>query len=100
MVRKNIILIIKEALNNVAKYSDASKVGILLTNIGDNVLLEMKDDGKGFDKETALKGNGLENMAARCSQMGGTFDIKSKPGEGTTLTCMVPIAIISYNGSE
>jgi signal transduction histidine kinase len=100
MIRKNIILIIKEGLNNVSKYSLAVNVCILIKKEDNALLLEIKDDGKGFEKESVIMGNGLENMERRCRQMGGNFELYTQPGIGTTITCKVPLAIISYNGDE
>lgn len=96
MVRKNIILIIKEAMNNVAKYSNATHVEIFLGKNENGVYLSIIDNGKGFDRDTVKMGNGLENMAARCRQMEGSFEVISPQGQGTTIACSVPLAIISY----
>jgi signal transduction histidine kinase len=100
MVRKNIILIIKEVLNNVAKYSSAAHVEIFLGKKENGVQLSIQDDGKGFDRETVTMGNGLENMAARCRQMEGNFELDTHPGRGTTITCLIPLAIISYKSNQ
>lgn len=100
MIRKNIILVIKEALNNAAKYSEAKNASVLLEKREEMLVLEIADDGKGFDTGLENKGNGLENMATRCRQMGGIFGLKSFPGKGTNITCIIPLAIISYNGNE
>lgn len=100
MVRKNIILIIKEGLNNVSKYSHAVNVHILIKKEDHDLHLEIKDDGKGFEKESVSMGNGLENMERRCRQMGGSFNLITLAGQGTTITCKVPLAIISYNMDE
>jgi len=100
MVRKNIILIIKEGLNNVSKYSLAVNVCISIKKEDNALLLEIKDDGKGFEKESVIMGNGLENMERRCRQMGGSFELITQPGIGTTITCKLPLAIFSYNGDE
>ncbi len=100
MVRKNIILIIKESLNNAAKYSSAAHVEIFLGVQENEVQLSIQDDGKGFDRKIVIMGNGLENMANRCRQMGGDFCLESTPGEGTKITCSIPLAIISYNDNK
>jgi signal transduction histidine kinase len=97
MVRKNIILIIKEALNNVAKYSGATQADISLRKHENHLILEIRDNGKGFDRHEVAKGNGLENMAARCRQMGGKFDLSTGAGEGTCVNCSVPITINSFS---
>lgn len=96
MVRKNILLIIKEALNNAAKYSGATETGISAIRKEGFLVVTIRDNGKGFDVTRVPEGNGLENMAARCRQMGGNFEINTQPGKGTIITCHVPLAIISY----
>jgi signal transduction histidine kinase len=100
MVRKNILLIIKEALNNAAKYSGAKEISIAILKVQDELTMKISDDGKGFDVNIVRKGNGLENMATRCKQMGGSFDLLSQPGTGTTILCTVPLAIISYPSNQ
>ena len=100
MVRKNIILIIKEAMNNVAKYSNATHVEIFLGKKENGVHLSIMDDGIGFERDTVKMGNGLGNMAARCRQMEGSFEVISHKGQGTTIACSIPIAIISYRSNH
>lgn len=94
--RKNILLIIKESLNNTAKYSDARRVDISLVKKENNILLSVTDDGKGFDTATATHGNGLYNIQQRCKQLNGLYGITSDAA-GTVITCTFPIAIISHN---
>ena len=57
----------------------------------DNLFLEIKDDGIGFNVNKAKKGIGLQNMLSRINECEGTFEIKSKKGEGTIITVTVPI---------
>jgi hypothetical protein len=49
-------------------------------------MLEVDDDGKGFDPDTSRRGDGLTNLAARVQALGGTFSIESALGKGTTIT--------------
>ncbi len=100
MVRKNIILIIKEALNNAAKYSGATEAGISVFRQEGFLVITIRDNGKGFEIAHVQEGNGLENMAARCRQMGGNIEVHSEPGNGTAISCKVPIAIISYPSNK
>ena len=79
-IRKNIILIVKEALNNAAKYSEANEVLIQFKIIDQDYLLEICDNGIGFNPQKK-KGNGLENMKKRTSEMNGKFEIST--GNGT-----------------
>ncbi|MES2851169.1 MAG: histidine kinase [Bacteroidota bacterium] len=92
--RKNILLIAKEAINNAAKYSNAQNVTIDLARENGNIVLVIKDDGKGFVVEQNKKGNGLSNMDARAKAMGGSTVIVS--GEtGTSIMSTMPIPNIS-----
>ena len=94
--RKNILLIAKEAINNIAKYSGASAVVISFQKENDLAILSITDNGRGFQEQKAGQGNGLNNIEARCRQMGGNCQIKSLPGQGTTVECRVPLAIFGH----
>jgi signal transduction histidine kinase len=84
--------ICQEALANVAKHANASKVMIDLWSTSDRGLLEIHDNGDGFDLEKAIKtvGHGLANMRTRVTNVGGDLDIITAPGEGTTILAWVP----------
>ena len=83
--RKNIYLFCKEAINNAVKYCNGSNIFFSILKINDKVTLEIKDDGKGFDMNSIVKGNGLINMQARAAELNGVFDVQSKPGMGTCI---------------
>ena len=93
--RKNILLIIKEAINNIAKYSHATDASINLNEHEGNVTLSVIDNGTGVDTETVLKGNGLINMQNRCRYLDGTFEIISAQNEGTQIICTIPLTKFS-----
>jgi signal transduction histidine kinase len=84
--------ICQESLANIAKHANAKKVTIDLWTTSDRALLEVHDDGHGFDLEKASKtvGHGLANMQTRANNVGGDVDIISAPGEGTTILAWVP----------
>jgi signal transduction histidine kinase len=84
--------ICQEALANAAKHAKAKKVEITLWQTGDRVLMEIHDDGKGFNMSTqsANIGHGLANMQTRAQSAGGDVDVSSSPGEGTTILAWVP----------
>jgi signal transduction histidine kinase len=65
--RKNILLIIKEALNNIAKYSRATGVLVAVAEADEHIAIKVTDNGVGFDPAAAKKGNGLKNIQARCA---------------------------------
>jgi two-component system sensor histidine kinase UhpB len=96
LVRKNILLVTKEAMNNIAKYSGAAIVIIMLKQSDGCIELTIQDDGRGFDTNTATSGNGLSNIRQRSLHVKGTCRIDSSPGKGTLIRCTFPIAIISH----
>lgn len=98
VVRNNLLLIAKEALNNIAKYSEAKNVRVVFKKAHDNIILVIQDDGIGFQKQGLPSGNGLDNMKARCEQLKGVFSMASEPGKGVTINCTFPLAIFSYSG--
>ena len=93
--RKNILLIMKEAINNIAKYSDAKNVHIKMQSKGNHVLLSIEDNGVGFDINNHEKGNGLENMRNRAQKMGGVLKLSSKLNAGTQIWVDLPLTNIS-----
>jgi signal transduction histidine kinase len=84
--------ICQEALANIAKHAKASKVTIDLWSTPERILLEVTDDGQGFELDKASKtvGHGLANMQTRVQNVGGDLDITSSPGEGTSILAWVP----------
>jgi signal transduction histidine kinase len=84
-----------EALQNVAKYAAASRVTLDLSEREARVRFEVRDDGRGFDASTAERGSGLQGMADRLDAIGGTLEVRSQPGAGTTVAGSVPIATAS-----
>lgn len=81
--RKNIYLLCKEAVNNAAKYSNASLLIMTFCLQENNLEINIKDDGKGFDITTVKQGNGLENMQKRADDFGGKLQLITSPGNGT-----------------
>jgi signal transduction histidine kinase len=75
-----------EALQNVAKYAQASAAQVALGHDGAHLVFTVTDDGKGFDPATTPMGTGLQGMADRLSALGGTLEITSAPGQGTRVT--------------
>ena len=88
----NFYLIIKEAINNIAKYALAKNVWVNISKIQNNLTLSIADDGVGFDS-TKIKenGNGLKNMDRRSQDLGGQLTIFSKENKGTELILKFPL---------
>ena len=83
--------ILQEALANVLKHASASEVNVALAFEPGKVRLSVKDDGVGFRMDGASPGYGLANMRQRAEELGGSFQISSVPGEGTTIGVTLPI---------
>lgn len=87
----NLYRIIQESLQNCNKYANASAIKVEFKKELDNLFLQISDDGVGFNVNKAKKGIGLQNMLSRINECNGTFEIRSKKGEGTIITVTVPI---------
>ena len=74
-----------EALNNVAKYADATRATVRLSNGNGELRFEVVDDGRGFDSTSTGYGTGLQGMADRLAAVGGELTVRSAPGAGTTI---------------
>jgi signal transduction histidine kinase len=81
----DILQLTREALSNVGRHAEAVTCRVSLYRSDDRLMLEVDDDGKGFDPDTSGRGDGLTNLAARVQALGGTFSIESEPGKGTTI---------------
>jgi PAS domain S-box-containing protein len=84
--------IVQEALTNACKYSQSKRVSVAMIQQGQDVRLEVRDRGVGFDPESVARGHfGLEGIRQRVRLLGGTLSIDSKPGSGTIVQVVVPI---------
>jgi signal transduction histidine kinase len=75
-----------EALQNVAKYAEANRAEIRLAQANGHLTFQVIDDGRGFDPDETGYGTGLQGMADRLAAVGGSLEVRSRPGEGTTVT--------------
>ena len=98
VIRKNILLMVKEAMNNIAKYSRADKATVSLLQQEKSILLSITDNGIGFSNPGEQNGNGLGNIRKRSKDLGGSCKIVSEPGKGVHITCSFPARIMTDKG--
>ncbi|MFC4007901.1 sensor histidine kinase [Nonomuraea purpurea] len=81
----------QEALANVAKHAKATRAGLTLSYTDEILLLDIRDDGAGFNPQRPADGFGLDGMRQRARGVGGTLEIESEPGRGTAVAAAVPV---------
>src|SRR5207244_1730175 len=96
VVRREVFLVFKESVNNIARHSKCQRVEITLEMEGSRLLLKVSDDGTGFDLTGAgdggqASGHGLTSMEHRARSLGGSLRVVSQPGGGTCILVEVPL---------
>jgi len=90
-IEATLFRVAQEALTNVAKHAQSSKVWLTLSYLDDVALLDIRDDGVGFDPGARRpNGYGLDGMRQRLTRVNGTLEVESSPGEGTAINASVP----------
>jgi signal transduction histidine kinase len=95
-IAATLLRIVQEALSNAARHAHATRLGVTLSFLGDEVILDIRDDGQGFDplalpERTHAGGFGLDGMRARAERIAGTLTIEAEPGHGTAVSARVPL---------
>jgi signal transduction histidine kinase len=89
---RNLIMIFKESLNNILKYSRAQHVTLdIHLKRRDTLQMVLRDDGVGFEPKNVKKGNGISNMQIRATRLNGRLYLDSRPGKGTIITLTFPV---------
>lgn len=88
--KKNVVMIIREVINNAAKYSEASLVSLRIKIVQDIVYIEIEDDGKGFDL-SVVERSGIRNIEYRIKELFGKMDLVTEQDKGTKLTIQFPL---------
>jgi signal transduction histidine kinase len=88
-MKRDLYLVLKEALHNACKHARAQKVWIEVAAAGRDLVAEVRDDGVGFAETNGNSGNGLRNFRERAERLGGTLAIDSSPGQGTRVRLTV-----------
>ncbi|MFE7456866.1 histidine kinase [Streptomyces sp. NPDC057554] len=95
-VAATLLRIAGEALANAGRHAGASRVGVTLSFMDDELTLDVRDDGRGFDPDATAPasrtgGFGLGGMRARAERIAGTVEVESEPGGGTAVSARVPL---------
>ncbi|MFE9362498.1 sensor histidine kinase [Streptomyces sp. NPDC006978] len=95
-VGATLLRIAEEALANAARHAGAARAGVTLSYMGDEITLDVRDDGCGFDPaalppRSGAGGFGLGGMRARAERIAGTVEVESEPGLGTAVSARVPL---------
>jgi hypothetical protein len=97
LMRRNLFLSIKEALNNAAKHSQATELTVRIELIGFRLSVIVADNGRGFDPgQASRERHGLTNMKQRMAEIGGACNVASRPGEGCQVSFQVPVRQWSF----
>lgn len=86
----DVVQLAREALSNVSRHAEATTCRVSLLRGDGGLVLEIDDDGRGFDIETTTWGMGLRNLRERAESLGGMLQVESTPGEGTTVRATFP----------
>ena len=90
-VRRDLLLIFKEAVHNAARHSKCSHVDIDLHVEGARLVLSVSDNGRGFETSDENDGQGLASMTRRAGRLGGTLEVRSLETGGTSVTLSIPL---------
>jgi signal transduction histidine kinase len=94
-VEQALFRIAQEAVTNVVRHAEADHVDVRLSRTDDVVVLEVQDDGRGFDPDgraVSARRLGLVSMRERATELGGSLELESRPGSGTLVRARVPAA--------
>jgi signal transduction histidine kinase len=86
--------IIQEQINNILRHAEADTIQIGLLSDAEHIILNVADNGKGFDSTNYKKGLGLINIINRAGLFNGKVDINASPGKGCTIIVSIPITAI------
>jgi signal transduction histidine kinase len=98
-VKECLYRVAQEALNNVVKHAQASHIQVRLQEKDREIILEVKDDGLGFEPQQEYPGHmGLQSMEERIIKVQGSLAVESEPGAGTSIKVSIPVPDVTENG--
>lgn len=89
--RRHLYLILKEGITNIVRHANCTVASLTMSLEDRRLIVEIGDNGCGFDRSAPHSGHGLANMRMRAAELGGQLHIESEPGRGTRLTLIVPL---------
>jgi len=92
-LRRQVYLVFKESINNIARHSGATEARIRLQLTGRQLMLEVSDNGCGVERWDGPDGNGLKSMSLRAANLGGVLEVRSAGGHGTTVILRAPLPV-------
>jgi signal transduction histidine kinase len=90
-LRRHVLLVFKEAVHNAVRHSGCAAAEASVALLDGSLCVSLHDDGQGFDPGERRDGHGLASMRARAQELGGTLDVRSSAGSGTTVSLRVPL---------
>jgi signal transduction histidine kinase len=90
-VAASAVSVVREALSNAVRHARATRVEVVVAATPHTFQVTIRDNGKGIRRSASSSGHGLRNMAARAERLGGSLEVRSAPGEGTTIRWSVPL---------
>ncbi len=91
-VRHDLLMVVKEALNNVVRHAEATEVEFRMAVTNDELEIEISDNGKGFEGSAENSGHGLKNLSARLLKLGGSCTVESSAADGTVVKIRLPLS--------
>jgi signal transduction histidine kinase len=94
VVAAELLRIVEEALHNIQKHADATRIRVRVTPAEGGLAVSIEDNGRGFNVHRPQAGHGLPGMRERAALLGGRLDVRSAPGDGTAVTVRLPSDIV------
>ena len=90
-IASDVVQVTREALSNVGRHAEATTCRVSLRRGAEGAILVIDDDGRGFEPGAVGEGLGIGNLRDRVASLGGSLDILSSAGEGTTVRAVLPL---------
>lgn len=99
-VRHDVLMAVKEALNNIVRHAEATELEFRMAMVDDRLEIDIADNGKGIAADAHGTGHGLKNLSARLKKLGGVCTIEPRPGGGTIVKIRLPLATANVEAPD